>query len=280
MPAKNKRDTALIRLFVSAYENGTWGADELQIPDEQFDGAIDGFVERKSDGRRLAIEHTLIQPYVEDRADLAWFKQNFLPMHQEASLHVPARVTQIFIDAKAIRSEPTLKGAPAVVHEWLRRNVRSLPLGRSDHQCAISETASIAICAKVFAEQPSYAGALMLGRIYQPGTLGFLVEKALREKVPKLVNTEADQRVLLFERDQMLLDERTVLGEVDTRRLDFPELAKVNQIWFAQTIFYERDQCVDFVLHENDETVESLTFLRGRLITRVSRGVATIVERI
>jgi hypothetical protein len=281
MPAINKRETALIRLFVSAYENGAWATDELRPLDEEIDGAVDGFVERKSDGSRLAIEHTLIQPFVDDRSDLAWFKKNFLTVHRDESLIVPGRITNVFVDVKPLRSNPALKGAPEIIHEWLRHHVRSLPLGRSEYQCSIRGTASISICAEVFTDQPSYPGVLVMpGRYYHEGTLGAMVEKALREKLPKLVNTVAEQRVLLFEREQMLLNELKILREVDARRSAFPDLAKVDQIWFAETIFYEKDKCAEFHLYESDKKVDSLTFLRGRLITKAHRGVATVVERI
>jgi hypothetical protein len=76
MPTKEKRETGLIKLFQSAYENGAWAADLLEIPDEKIDGGVDGFIERASDGCRLAIEHTLIQPHIDDRKDFARFEAN------------------------------------------------------------------------------------------------------------------------------------------------------------------------------------------------------------
>jgi hypothetical protein len=78
----------------------------------------------------------------------------------------------------------------------------------------------------------------------------------------------------------MLLNERSILRGVDARWSDFPDLAKVDQIWFAETMFYERDNCAEFHWYESDKKVDSLTFLRGRLITKFHRGVATVVERI
>ncbi len=279
MPAINKRETALIRLFVSAYENGAWASDELKVLDEEIDGAIDGFVQRTSDGRRLAIEHTLVQAFVDDKREFAWFEKNFLQIDQDKSLVIPERAIQIFIDTKTIISSHASKRAPQAIHGWLRNNVSSLPVGQSQHSCPIGDAMFTSLYARVYAT-PSHGGVFALGRQYQDETLGLIVERALRKKLKKLAGTEAECRVLLLERDRFPLSERRVLKEIEARRADFVELATIDQIWFAETMFYERDRCVEFHLYDGNKLAASLTFLRGRLITKVDGGVATIVERI
>jgi hypothetical protein len=279
MPAINKRETTLIRLFLSAYENGAWASDELRVLDEEIDGAIDGFVQRASDGCRLAIEHTLIQPFVDDKRDFAWFEKNFLAIDQDESLVVPERVIQVYVDAKALIFSPASKRAPQAIHEWLRNNTQSLPLGTTQHSCPIGDAAFTSLWVKV-SPAPSHGSVFALGRQYQDGTLGLIVENALRKKLKKLAQTDAEHRVLLLERDRLPLDELGILKEIDARRADFAELATIDEIWFAQTMFYERDACVEFNLYDGKKLAVSLTFLRGRLITKCDRGVTTIVERI
>jgi hypothetical protein len=279
VPASNKSETALIRLFVSAYENGAWSADELKVPDEEIDGAIDGFVQRKSDGRRLAIEHTLIQPFIDDKRDFAWFEKNFLHIDQDKSLVVPERVIQVYVDARALISSPASKSAPQAIHQWLKKNAPSLPLGQYQRECSIGDAISTSLWLRVFAA-PVHEGVFALGRQYQNDTLGLIVERALRKKLKKLANTEAERRVLLLERDRLPLNERTILKEIDARGVDFPELATIDQIWFAETIFYERDACVEFNLYDGNKIAASFTFLKGRLIMKVDGGMATVVERI
>ena len=279
MPAINKRETALIRLFLSAYQNGAWAADELRVMDEEIDGAIDGFVHRKLDGCRLAIEHTLIQPFVDDKRDFAWFEKNFLAIDQDKSLVVPERAILVYVDAKALRASPVSKRAPQALHEWLKNNAQSLPLGTTLHSCPIANAIFADLVVDVSAA-PSHGSVFALGRHFQDGTLGLMVENALRRKLKRLARTEAEHRILLLERDRMSLDERRILREIEARRADFAELAVIDEIWFAETMFYERDACVLFNLYDGNKRAASLTFLRGRLITKFEKGETTIVERI
>ena len=54
------------------------------------------------------------------------------------------------------------------------------------------------------------AGNCLIARDKMPGDLDMVIEKALKTKVPKLVKTAVDKRILLLEREQ------TGLG-IDTR---------------------------------------------------------------
>ena len=61
-----KREYIFIRQFVSAYDNGSWADAEHTQPD-QIDSskqAVEWFARRRSDGKTLAIEHTIIEPFV------------------------------------------------------------------------------------------------------------------------------------------------------------------------------------------------------------------------
>ena len=75
MTTKTRREDEIIWRFVSAYENGTWPIERLIFPDKVKAGGIDGLVTR-DDGTTLAIEHTIIEPFVGDIAD----QTEMLPM--------------------------------------------------------------------------------------------------------------------------------------------------------------------------------------------------------
>ncbi len=49
-------------------EDDAWRNAALKFPDETEDGGIDGFAER-SDKATLAIEHTVVEPFVGDITD-------------------------------------------------------------------------------------------------------------------------------------------------------------------------------------------------------------------
>jgi hypothetical protein len=94
MSAPHRREDEFIRLFLSAYENGSWADASHSQPDKivRSKPAVDWFASRKCDGMTLAIEHTIIEPFVGDESDLAIFlKAAFLEIESDASLLVPAR---------------------------------------------------------------------------------------------------------------------------------------------------------------------------------------------
>ena len=72
MPAKpGKDDEVFVRLFLSAYEDGSWADAEIIPLDQLIDGTVEALATRKSDRKTLAIEHTLIEPFMGDKRDFA-----------------------------------------------------------------------------------------------------------------------------------------------------------------------------------------------------------------
>lgn len=93
-----------------------------------------------------------------------------------------------------------------IVHKWLKTNIAAFLEGISWPICPISgvqKASDLSLRVRVVFS-PGSAGILLIRR-YGDTHLGEVVEKALREKLPKLVRTEADKRILLLERDQFEL---------------------------------------------------------------------------
>ena len=107
MPTIYREDT-FIKLFVSAYENGSWADALHQQPDkiERTKPAVDWLAKRKSDGKILAIEHTIIEPFVGEKADFASFEAAFLEIERDKSLLVPGRWIQVFVPVGALQNQP------------------------------------------------------------------------------------------------------------------------------------------------------------------------------
>jgi len=73
MPARSpKADQEFVRLFVSAYDDFPWNDVDIKWLDQEYEGAVEARATRKSDGMTLAIEHTLIEPFVGDKSDAAF----------------------------------------------------------------------------------------------------------------------------------------------------------------------------------------------------------------
>ena len=106
------------------------------------------------------------------------------------------------------------------VHGWIRSNRLVLVEGLSQHRCPIigvpgREPTDITLTVRVenFQEDAvTEPGILYVRRQQVQENLGDIMERALRRKLPKLVNTEADKRILLLERQHMEFSAETHLG--------------------------------------------------------------------
>ncbi len=274
MPTKSRREHILIERFLDAYETNSWVNCHRHWLEKTQDGAVE-ILATKADGTTLAIEHTLVQPFVRDKEDLARF-QHFLRMEEDNSLIVPERIIYVYVPAGALQKGYSWDAVVTTVHNWLKINIVSLPEGISQQTCPMSDirkrkARDLNLRVQVIFV-PGLEGAFMIRR-YGEERLGEVVEKALTEKLPKLAKTAADKRILLLERDQFPLSELDIYDEVEKRRVMFPDLAKVDEVWFAETVFYTTDNYVRFTLYDSRELRQSLGFLNGQLIERSENGM-------
>jgi hypothetical protein len=275
MPTEFRREHTLIEHFLSSYEHNSWAHCHCDWLEKKEDGAVEVLATR-SDGKTLAIEHTLIQPFVGDKKDFAYFRSSFLRIEEDKSLIVPERIIYVDIPIGSLQKGYSWNPVVTAVHEWLKANRLSLPEGQSQHTCPIGairnrKASDLNLQVRVVFS-PGFAGAFMIRR-YGEERLGEVVEGALRKKLPKLVKTDADKHILLFERDQFTLSELSIYDKIEERRAMFSDLAKVHEVWFAETVFYETDKYVRFELYDSGVLVQTLGFLDGRLIERSENGM-------
>lgn len=75
----------------------------------------------------------------------------------------------------------------------------------------------------------------------------------------------------------------SMLAEIECRRARFPELAKVDEIWVIETIFYGTEfggTYLRFELYENGHVTRSYDFKDEKLLTRFENGLAEVVNRL
>src|SRR5260370_9209806 len=138
MPTTSRREDIFIGLFLSAYENRSW-ADALHVqPDkiERTKPAVDWLAKRKSDGKTLAIEHTIIEPFVGEKADFASFKTAFLAIEGDTSLPVAGRYIRVFVPVGALQYHRKKLARDAIiqsVHRRIKSNRLLLPDRTSKH---------------------------------------------------------------------------------------------------------------------------------------------------
>ncbi len=291
---RTTREDPFIKLFLSAYENGSWADAALVKPDaiERTNPAVDQIATRRSDGKTLAIEHTIIEPFVSDKEDLASFQVTFLGIEKDESLLVPGRWMQVFVPVGTLRNQPQEARDAIVqaVHCWIKLNRLIVPDGNSQHVCPIpgvprEPPLDITLSIRVEPLQGGSAaerGSLHVRRQEVSSSLGDVIEKALKKKTPKLANTTADKRILLLERQHMNLSPQRMLGEIEKRRPSFPDLAGVDEIWIIETIFYGTafgGTYLRFERYEGDVVVGSFDFEGGKLMMKFEEGIGEVIRK-
>jgi hypothetical protein len=288
------REDPFIKRFLSAYERGSWADAMLVKPDsiDRTNPAVDQIATRGSDGKTLAIEHTIIEPFVGDKEDSAFFHSAFLGIENDESLLVPGLWIQVFVPVGTLRNQPQRSRDAIVqsVHGWIKSNRVIVPIGISQHCCAVAGGPGelpfdITLSLKVVPLQDGSVaeyGALHVRRQEVDSSLGDVIKKALTKKLPKLVNTSADKRILLLERQHMNLFPERILGEIEKRRASFSDLADVDEIWIIETIFYETafgGTCLRFELYKDGKVVGSFDFEGEKLMTKFEDEVVEVVRR-
>lgn len=113
-------------------------------------------------------------------------------------------------------------------------------------------------------ESPRSQGKLLVRRQQVKNDLGDVIDKALRGKVPKLVNTEAGKRILLLKRQHMNLFPKCIIEEIENRKVAFPKLTDIHEIWIVETMFYDHDGLLRFELYRDAHVIRSLDFQDGQ----------------
>jgi hypothetical protein len=281
MPTIARREDTFVGLFVSAYENCSWADALHEQPDkiERTRPAVDWLAKRQSDGKTLAIEHTIIEPFFGEKRDFASFEAAFLEIERDTSLPVPGKWIRVFVPVGTLQNQ-TKAAQDAIVesiHKWIKSTRLALRDGRSEHRCGVTGvhgrvSFDIKLNLKVVSLQPGPAaetGLLHVRRQQVEDNLDAVIEKALRKKLAKLVHTAADKRILLLERQHMNLIPERILDEIENRRASFPDLASVDEIWIVETIGYETaffGTHLRFELYENGAVVRSFDFNEGKLM--------------
>jgi len=281
VPTKQRRENEFIKWFLSAYENHSWGDAKILWLDEITDGAVEALAIRNSDCKTLAIEHTIIEPFVKEKEDFAFFKAAFLKIEKDTALAVPGRWIRVFIPVGTLRGQPKQPAREAIieaVRSWIKTNRLFLADGFSEHPCPIALRGKRPLDVTLYVKVVPLPGpgALHVRRQQMESNLGKVIEKALKKKLPKLVRTDAHKRLLILERQHMNLHPNSILDEVEKLKSTFRDLALVHEIWLLETMFYGTDfggSYLRFERYENSTLVGSLDFQGPNLLDKFENGV-------
>ena len=246
MPWGYSREYAIIKIFVSAYEDFAWRDSYIWWPDHLNDGAVDALVTR-SDGKTLAIRHPLIDPFKGDRGNLESFLKRFQQrIEDDPPLKQTDRIVQVFVNIDAppnalikstSRSWDTI-GEP--VERWLQAHLDRLGEGAGNHDCRIDgHGVATPLSMKLYIEiipwkRPDHESLI---RRCGPIEVDEPVRKAMTETLPKLAGMSIDKRILLVERNHWPRAEEEVWQKIRHRETNVPLLGGNDEIWIAETVF-------------------------------------------
>ena len=273
MPIKAEpKERPIIRMLLSACDNGAWQSTDLDWVEEKQDGTVE-VIATRVDGIRLALEHTLIQPFVGEKFDSEVFMRAFGRIEKNAALTVPERLLDVIIPVSAIPKGYDWDEVGQDLLNWLQAHHAAAPReGEASYVVPVAAKArngplALSVTLRTM-HLPGMAGSCLIARDKMPGTLEAIVEKALRTKIPKLVATAAEKRLLLLERDQIAFSDSQIYAQIVKIGPSFPDLARIDEIWMANTAILSSERWASFALMDGRGLVELLIFENGALKSR------------
>jgi hypothetical protein len=273
MPVKAEpKERPIIRMLLSACDNGAWQQAQLDWVEEKQDGAVE-VIATRTDGRQLALEHTLIQPFVGEKFDSEVFMRAFGRIEKNPALTLPERHLDVIIPVHAIPKGYNWDEIGQDLLNWLLTNHTAAPQeGEASHVVPVAATSKngpLALPITLLTMHlPGMSGSCLIARDKMPGDLEAIVEKALRTKTPKLVAAAADKRILLLERDQIALGDSEIYRQIVKLAPAFLDLARVDEIWIANTSILASEHWASLTLMDGRGLVELLIFENAALKSR------------
>lgn len=270
MPTTGDRfEDKLVELFMSVYDERTWAGDlsVRRSPEKVMDGGVELLATRTSDGETLAVEHTLIEPFVGDKSDFhKHFKELALALKADESLQVPGYA--IYLEAP-VNVLPLRSKRPQIIAEiiaWLARERMTFPEEPTLRDCPCPSHPEGKVTMRVRTQPLGDKDAkFLIPQRFGEMRVGDAVEKALRQKLSKLAKTGARRLLLMLERENGWVLPEAICKDVERLRPKFPLLAGV-QVWIVDTASFDtKKEYIDFRRYEGDHVKESFVFFRGQL---------------
>jgi hypothetical protein len=243
MMADNTRvypERPLIQMLLASYEQGAWKDASLNWVEETEENTVE-VIATCADGKTLALEHTLIELFVGEKYDSTIFTGAFeARIEKNPEFIISGRALNVMIPVGALVGVKDRDAAGQALLAWMRANHASIPAGESEQTIMIGGSVSLKVNFKSDDSQDGM-GYCWLARCDKPSNINKIVEKAIKRKVPKLVRAQADKRILLLQREHISMGDTEILELVEKIAPQYPDLAKVDEIWFVNTSIMESE---------------------------------------
>ena len=236
-----KRDQKLVSAFLYEYRNisgSTFKVKEWVDDNERNKPAVEAIAVDTARGTSLAIEHTLLQPYEGEKNDTRTFLTVIGELEKDASLALPRYEVSIFVRVGAIPKGIKWTDVNGTLGQWIRDNISTCPDGDSRRDLQHADLNIEMLVTKMPLEQHE-TGLLLFGRYDVPANVVDVVRTAFERKLPKLVGTNADKHILLFEKDIPLHGNGTIHEIIQSLVPEFTDLKNVDEIWLLGTSWWE-----------------------------------------
>ena len=242
-----KRDQQLVVDFLSAYNrDGGTTFKVVRWPDEEDrnNQAVEA-VAANDVGVTIAFEHTLIEPFEGERIDSDRFLKVFGTLEGCCDLMKPGYNVDVYVRVGAIPTGVKWEGVADRVREHISRKVPFFAEGQLSESIA-GLTFPLEVMLTVTAHGAGEADHVWVSRILPADSLRSVVRRALRRKLPKLVATMADRRVLLLEKADFAHGYFNARVAIDELGPEFPELKQVDEIWLVITPSWQSEEVLFF----------------------------------
>jgi hypothetical protein len=237
-----ERDKLLIEEFIKGlneYSGTSYRVTKQPDKLDRRNEAIDAIAYDNS-GQILAVEHTLIQPFVGEKIDAQRLLTAIAPLEADHSLRIPGKALNVSIRVWAIPKGPDWKLVGAKAISWFREARLSIPDGQSMHH--VPDVGFELTLQIKRSDSPYPEGRVYVMRSNMPEDFKSVIRKALEDKLPKLAGTPADRRILLFEMDNVPRSPTEITDAVEVLRDEFPSLNRINEIWCPLTAARDNEQ--------------------------------------
>jgi hypothetical protein len=231
-------DIELVKMFLSQFKDDDGRSYTLKARPDVEDRkakAVEAIAVAE-DGHTLAIEHTYIQPFEGQRSDDIPFLTAFEHLRKDPSLKIPNRFIDVLVPAFAIQKGVDWNDVAKKVRQWFV-DTASTFLANGETTYSIPGCGfELNVVVQTF-ELPETDGVLVVGRILPGGDpFDAVLDKALAQKVPKLVATTADKHILLLEDGGTAIGFAKIGMGLDARVEKLQELKKVDAVWTIHTM--------------------------------------------
>lgn len=235
-------DKIVIRHFLRGYgESKTLPSPQVTFPDKSKSKSgnppksIDALAVWES-GRSLAIEHTLVQPFLDEKDKLRGKIGRVFEPLREPSLALRGHHVWLTVPLDGLPKGAAVTQVAKSVREWFLTIREGLPGGWSE--CAISNL-TFDLRVGIFKQLIKGYTGLVSVRYFSPriddSALGGVIRKALDDKLDKLSEFKAKERFLLLEMDVRAYTAWDVKRHLDALKSDFPKLSQIDLVWIVDT---------------------------------------------